>query len=117
MGNEATLHQLHLDVMTNKEKLYGVRAIIEENRANILENYTAAFIGNRQVANQNTDDLFKNRFAILDTIQVEGQRQENFRNTKYNESNIQYLEHRSELNNRVAKTNEKMSQINAELIA
>merc|ERR1711887_116767 len=40
--NEATLHQLHLDVMTNKEKLYGVRAIIEENRARIMENYSAA---------------------------------------------------------------------------
>merc|ERR1712216_980222 len=99
--NEATLHKLYLDVMTNKEKLYGVRALIEENRARILENYSAAFIGNRQIANQNTDDIFKNRSAILDTLQVEGQSKENFRNSKYNEANVDYLENRSKLNNRV----------------
>merc|ERR1711920_1056392 len=100
MGN---LHQMYLDVMTNKEKLYGVRAMIEENRARILENYSAAFIGNRQVALQNTDDLFKNRHTILNTMKYENQRHINFLNTKHNESNILYLEHRSLLNNRVAK--------------
>jgi len=52
----------------------------------------------------------------LDALKVEGPVQENFRNTKYNEATIEYLENRSLLNNRVAKVNDKMSAANALLI-
>jgi hypothetical protein len=114
--NEAKLHQLYLDVMTNKSKLQAVRSIMEENRALLFKNYAAAFSGSRLLINQNTDDIFKNRVAILDAMKVDGQVQENFRNTKYNEANINFLEHRSLLNNRVAKTNTAMSAANAKLI-
>jgi hypothetical protein len=114
--NEAKLHQLYLDVMTNKSKLQAVRSIMEENRALLFKNYAAAFSGSRLLINQNTDDIFKNRVAILDAMKVDGQVQENFRNTKYNEANINFLEHRSLLNNRVAKTNAAMSAANAKLI-
>merc|ERR1712110_217724 len=115
--NEAELHSVYLEVMTNKEKLYDLRAFIEDNRAKILANYAEAFVGNRQVANQNTDDIFKNRSALLDSMTIEGQSQENYRNSKYNEANIDYLENRSLLNNRVAKVNKTMSEINTDLIA
>jgi len=114
--NEAKLHEVHLDVMTNKEKLYAIRSIIEENRALVLKNYSSAFIGNRQMINQNTDDIFKNRTAILDAMKVDGQIQENFRNSKFNEAEVDFLEHRSKLNNRVAKVNEMMSAANTKLI-
>merc|ERR1712110_1157339 len=114
--NEAELHSVYLEVMTNKEKLYDLRAFIEDNRAKILANYAEAFVGNRQVANQNTDDIFKNRSALLDSMTIEGQSKENYRNSKYNEANVDYLENRSLLNNRVAKVNKKMSEINADLI-
>jgi hypothetical protein len=68
------------------------------------------------MVNQNTDLIFKNRIAILDAMQVEGQDQVNFRNTKLNKANVDFLEHRSLLNNRVAKTNAKMAEANAKLI-
>jgi len=115
--NNAALHKLHLEVMTNKEKLYAVRSLIEENRLLVMKNYTGAFVCNRQCANQNTDDIFKNRTAILDSLTADGNVQENFRNSKHNESNIAYLEHRSLLNNRVAKANAQMSELNTSLSA
>merc|ERR1712110_411719 len=96
--NEAELHSVYLDVMANKEKLYGLRALIEDNRAKILANYAEAFVGNRQVANQNTDDIFKNRSALLDSLTIDGPSQQNFQNSKYNEANVDYLENRSKLN-------------------
>lgn len=114
--NEANIHQMHLDVMTNKEKLYAVRSLIMENRELIFKNYIAAFMCNRQCANQNTDDIFKNRRGILRTLKVENQSQENYRHSKANEAKIAYLENRSLLNNRVAKANKTMSDINTELI-
>jgi hypothetical protein len=114
--NAADLHELHLTVLTNKEGVYEARSMIEENRLNILKNYSAAFVGNRQMANQNTDDIFKNRFAILDALKCEGPVQENFRNSKYNEARIEFLENRSLLNNRVAKVNQELSLVNKDLI-
>jgi len=114
--NEAELHALHGKVTNNKTFLYKARAMIEENRALILQNYAAAFVGNRQMANQNTEDIFKNRFAILEAYKVVCQTEENFRQSKINEAAIEYLENRSLLNNRVAKVNEKMSEINKQLI-
>jgi len=115
-GNAAALHDLHLTVFGNQSKLLAVRSIIEENRALLLKNYAVAFGGNRLMVNQNTDNIFKNRIAILDAMKIEGQDQVNFRNTKMNKARIDFLEHRSQLNNRVAKTNKLMAAANAKLI-
>merc|ERR1712232_1176924 len=117
LENKSTLHQLHLEVMTNKEKLYAVRSLIIENRELIFKNYTGAFMCNRQCANQNTDDIFKNRRSILNTLKAQAPNELNYINSKHNESNIDYYENRSLLNNRVAKANKTMSEINTDLIA
>merc|ERR1719461_854066 len=114
--NEANIHGLHLAVATNKHSVYEERSRIEENRDLILANYKGAFIGNRMMANQNTDDIYKNRSAIFDALKVEGPVQENFRNSKYNESLIEYIDNRCLLNNRVAKVNVMMSDANEKLI-
>jgi len=68
------------------------------------------------MANQNTDDIFKNRCAILDAIKLDGLVQENWRHSKQNEASADFLEHRSKLNNRVAKVNEMLSKANEKLI-
>ncbi len=63
--DQITLNKIDSEVMTNKALVYTSRAMIEENRLMILSNYAASFMGNRQLANQNTDDIFKNRELIL----------------------------------------------------
>jgi len=115
-GNAAALHDLHIAVFGNTSKLLAVRSIIEENRALLFKNYAVAFLGNRLMVNQNTDGIFKNRLAILDAMKLDGQEQINFRNTKMNKAKIDFLEHRSQLNNRVAKTNKLMAAANAKMI-
>ena len=52
-------------VLSNKASLYQSRAMIEENRMMILSNYAAAFMGNRQLANHNTEEIFANRKVVL----------------------------------------------------
>ena len=51
------------------------RSVVEENHDSILKNYHAAFRGNRNLANANTDDLFRNRFAILRAMKTDGANQ------------------------------------------
>merc|ERR1719284_1636360 len=83
--NKGKLYEIEQKVMENKQMIYGERSYIEETRQLILKNYAAAFMGNRQVANTNTDDIFKNRYAILKTLKVSSQVEMNFRDSKMNE--------------------------------
>jgi ABC-type transporter Mla subunit MlaD len=73
-------------------------------------------MGNRQLANQNTDDIYRNRYAILQNLSVADQVQENFRDAMLNKSKLDFLEHRSALNAKVIAVSEKMSAINTMLI-
>lgn len=114
--NKGKLYEIEQKVMENKQMIYGERAFIEENRALILGNYTAAFMGNRQLINQNTDDVFKNRYAILKTLKTTTQVEVNFRESKINESKVDFLDHRSKLNAKVEAVSEKMAAANALLI-
>ena len=60
--------------------------MIEENRLMIMSNYSAAFMGNRQLANANTDEIFSNRAAILASMDTDGDVQENYVNAQTNKS-------------------------------
>ena len=114
--NRKKLYELENQVLWNKAQAYGERSMIEENRSLILKNYAAAFLGNRQMANQNTDDIFRNRKAILQSLKASTPVAENFRNAHLNQAHIDYLEHRSVLNSRVVDVSEKLSEINRLLI-
>jgi len=114
--NKSKLYELESKVMENKQMIYGERAFIEENRALILKNYAAAFMGNRQMINTNTDDIFKNRYAILKTLKTASQVEVNFRDSKMNEAKVDFLDHRSKLNSKVEAVSEKMAAANALLI-
>lgn len=115
-ANKAKLHELESVVLGNKQKLYAERSFIEENRLLILKNYTAAFLGNRQMANQNTEDIFRNRKSIVKHYKADDAVKINFAESRLNEARIDYLEHRAKMNAKVAAVNEKMVKINALLI-
>ena len=117
MRNRKALFGLECQVTANKSKAYATRSAIEENRALILKNYTAAFMGNRQLANQNTDDIFRNRRTILSSLfDAQTDVQKNFVESSLNEASIDYLEHRAELNASVLEVNRMMAEVNAGLI-
>ena len=65
--NRRAIFEVEAAVTSNRAKAYASRSSVEENRASILKNYTSAFMGNRQPANQNTDDVFRNRKASIAT--------------------------------------------------
>jgi len=115
-NNMADLFELDHVVMDNKHGIYAERAMIEENRALIMKNYAAAFMGNRQMANSNTDEIMKNRKAILDGLDSSTPVLANFNNSMANEAKVDFLEHRSNLNSRVEQVSEEMCKINAMLI-
>merc|ERR1719478_1410659 len=92
-ANQAKLHELSLTVFTNKSKLLAIRSIIEENRAMLFKNYTCAFGGNRLMLNQNSDCILKNRKQILKNLKCDKQVLKNYRNSKFDEARVDFLEH------------------------
>lgn len=114
--NRRSIFEVEAAVTANRAKAYAARSIVEENRAGILKNYTAAFMGNRQLANQNTDDVFRNRRAIISNIEATTPIEENYRESLLNEAGLEFLEHRANLNSAVLGVNEKMVAVNQLLI-
>ena len=105
--NRKTIFGIEAQVMANKALVYQSRSMIEENRLMIMSNYSAAFMGNRQLANANTDEIFANRAAILKGMEANGDVQENYVNAQTNKSALDFLRHRSSLNSSVLKISEK----------
>ena len=115
-ANRKRIFKIDAEVMTNKANAYISRAMIEENRLMILSNYSAAFLGNRQLANSNTEEIFENRKTILDNYNSKNDVEENYINAQKNKTALDFLKHRSELNSSLLKISEEMSNINSKLI-
>jgi hypothetical protein len=115
--NKKTIFSIEARVLAMKALAYQSHAMIEENRLMIMSNYSAAFKGNGQLANANTDEIFANRSAILGVIDADGDVQENYMQAQINKSLLDYLAHRSNLNTSVLSLSQKMAQINAQLVA
>ena len=107
--NQEAIGNIKAAVMENKALVYLSRSMIEENRQMILSNYAAAFMGNRQLANQNTDDIVSNTYNILADLEAETDIEKNFVNAAINGMSLKFLRHRSELNSSVLAISEKMS--------
>ena len=114
--NRKRVFAIDAEVMTNKALIYSSRSIIEENRSMILSNYAAAFMGNRQLANNNTDEIFKNRHAILDNINTQNDTESNFVNAQKNKASLDFLNHRSALNSEILEISNDIAEINSKLI-
>ncbi len=114
--NRKRIFKIDLEVMFNQSFVDQTRAKIEENRFMILSNYAAAFMGNRHLANHNSDEIFKNRQAILTNAEPEGEVQENYVQAQINRASLDYLSHKSDINSAALEISEKMADINTLLI-
>lgn len=110
------ISQIEAQVMEMKNLAFQSRSMIEENRLMILGNYSATFMGNRQLANSNTDDIFKIRDEMLNAMVAEGELQENYVDALKNKAKLDFLRHRSQLNSSVLAISERLAAINSALV-
>jgi hypothetical protein len=83
----------------------------------ILSNYTANFMGNRQLINQNTDDVFSSSETMLDALDPQTE-SESVAVEIFNQSaSLDFLSHRSSLTSSVIQISEQMAEVNARLIS
>ena len=114
--NREIIFSIESEVLSNKALIYQSRSMIEENRMMIMSNYSAAFMGNRQLANANTDEIFANRAAILRYMDSQDEVKKNYIDAQTNKSKLDFLKHRSSLNAAVLEISKKMAEVNAQLV-
>ena len=115
-GNRREIFELETSINLNKSLVYSTRATVEQNYTSIMRNYSSAFLGNHNLTTQNTDNLFRNRVAILTNMEVEGEIEINFRESMTNEANLDFLEMQATVNELVLEVNNRMSEINSLMI-
>lgn len=116
-ANRAAIFELDGAVNHNKAKAYLLRSKVAENTALIAKNYNAAFLGNRQLANENTDALFRNRIALMQALPTNNEVEINYREAKINQAKLAFLDHRSVVNGQVLSISQDMAAVNAQAIA
>ena len=92
------------------------RANIEENRLLILSNQSAAALGNQQLANHNTEEIFESRKTVLVTFDPETDLQANYIEVASRRSELDFLLHSARLNEQCLTINKMMVEANALLI-
>jgi hypothetical protein len=116
-ANSRSIFELEASVNHNKARAYLLRSRITENSDLIQANRSAAFLGNRQLANDNTEQIFRNRIALLKTLPSTTDVQVNFREAMINKARLAQLNHRSKLNATVLSISHDMAVVNAQQIA
>jgi hypothetical protein len=114
--NRKAIFELDGKIEDNRSRIEELRSSAERDNGSIARNYTAAFYGNHQLTNRNTEEIFKNRIAILNNMDVDGEVEVNFRETMINLANVDFFTHRAEVNQDVIDINEKLSKVNSLLI-
>ena len=117
LRSRKSIRALKKIVTDNKASLYQSRAIIEENRMMILSNYTANFMGNRQLINQNTDDVFSASETMLDALDPQTESESVAVEIFNQRASLDFLSHRSSLTSSVIQISEEMAAVNARLIS
>ena len=115
-SNRREIFELETIINSNKTLVYSTRATIEQNYTSIMRNYSSTFMGNHNLTTQNTDNLFRNRVAILTNMEVDGEVEINFRESMTNEANLDFLEMQATVNELVLEVNKRMSEINTLMI-
>lgn len=80
----------------------------DENIVEALKLYATASNSNRELIMRMTDDVYRNRMAILDSLEPATPEQTVFKTSMTNRSRIENLDHRSKINRQLIEANDKM---------
>ena len=108
------IEQLWSEVLETRSIGYLLRAKIEQNLALLISNINSSFMGNRQLANQNTDDVHYNLRKIVESrVDDNGDIDEDLLFSL----NTAFIEHRSKLNRRINTVSAELNEVNNKLLS
>ena len=110
--NKRHIFELECQASTSYAESLLLIADIEENRALLSRNFSAAFNGNRAIAVDNIEDLYRCRMLMVDALTAKTDVQQNFKSAMGNSLRIDLLENKFYLNEQLQAVAEQMVAIN-----
>ena len=115
--NKRHIFELECQASTAYAESMLVIADIEENRALLSRNFSAAFNGNRAIAVDNIEDLYRCRMLMVDALEAKTDIEQNFKSAMANKLRIDLLENKFSLNEKLREVASQMSAVNELLIS
>jgi len=115
--NKRRIFELECGVSTGYAELMLLITDVEENRALLMRNFTSAFNGNRSIAVDNVEDLYRCRLLMVDALEVKTEPEQNFKGAMTNSLRVDLLENRLVLNEKLSNIAAQMAKVNELLIS
>ena len=112
--SQKQFEKLWSEILETKSIAYLLRAKIEQNLALLISNINSSFMGNRQLANQNTEDVQYNLTKIVKSrVDATGASDDSLMFSL----NVSFAEHRLKLNQRINEVSAELNEVNDMLLA
>ena len=110
--NKRQLFELECQASTSYAETMLLIADVEENRALLGRNFSAAFNGNRAIAVDNIEDLYRCRMLMVDALNAKNEVEQNFKAAMTNSLRIDLLESKVSLCETLRNVATQMAEVN-----
>jgi hypothetical protein len=110
--NKRHIFELECQASTSYAESLLLIADIEENRALLSRNFSASFNGNRAIAIDNIEDLYRCRMLMVDALNAKVDVEQNFKSAMGNSLRIDLLENKFFLNQKLREVATQMTAVN-----
>ena len=110
--NKRHIFELECKASTSYAESMLLIADIEENRALLSRNFSASFNGNRAIAVDNIEDLYRCRMLMVDALNAKVDVEQNFKSAMGNSLRIDLLENKFFLNQKLREVATQMTAVN-----
>ena len=110
--NKRHIFELECQASTSYAESMLLIADIEENRALLSRNFSASFNGNRAIAVDNIEDLYRCRMLMVDALNAKVDVEQNFKSAVGNSLRIDLLENKFFLNQKLREVATQMTAVN-----
>ncbi|MEY2790161.1 MAG: hypothetical protein RL295_325, partial [Pseudomonadota bacterium] len=86
------------------------RSRVEENITDVMQAYTIAAAGNRELIMRSAEDVYRNRVFMLENLKPTSETEEIFQRSMINRTRIDMLDDRSKMNREMLKASEDLLQ-------
>ena len=106
--NKRLIFDAEAYVQFNTAQIQATRSRVEENITEVMQAYTIAAAGNRELIMRSAEDVYRNRVFMLENLKPTSELEEIFQRSMINRTRIEMLDNRSKMNREMLKASEDL---------
>ena len=108
--NKRLIFDAEAYVQFNTAQIQATRSRVEENITEVMQAYSIAAAGNRELIMRSAEDVYRNRVFMLENLKPTSETEEIFQRSMINRTRINMLDDRSKMNREMHKASEDLLQ-------